>query len=134
MPIVKKIFGNFNLLRMFLGLIFLSAGIFRILNWQQATLEFSMLGINYAGLIVFTIAMEIIAGLLLIFNIETKKVLLALIIFLTTALLWVLMISGQNLINGIKELFFLDATPTDWFLHFTYLIVIIFLLLNLKRE
>lgn len=117
-----------------MGLIFLSAGLFRIFNWQQAILEFSMLGINYTWLIIFTIVLEIIAGLLLIFDIEIKKVLLVLIAFLAATLLWALMIYGRSLIDNANELFSLDATPTDWFLHFTYLIIMAYLFLNLKRK
>jgi uncharacterized membrane protein YphA (DoxX/SURF4 family) len=117
-----------NLLRLFLGLTFLTAGIYRIFNWQQTTAEFSNLHLNFAYLSVLTIILEIAGGLLLIFNIKTKKVLLIFVVFILLALASAFFANGKNIISGFGELFFFSPTPTDVFLHFTYLIILIYLL------
>lgn len=118
------------LLRLFLGLIFVSAGLYRIFNWQGAILELSKLNLNSVYLSVFIVAMEIIGGLLLIFNVKTKKVLIVFIIFLALTLVWALIISGKSLLGNAFELFTFNLTPTDFFLHFTYLIMLIYLFLS----
>jgi len=118
-----------NLLIIFLGLTFLSAGIFRIFNWNQAILELSGLNLSTAPyLIVLIIALEVIGGLLLIFNIKTKEVLLTFSIFILIAILIAFNANGNNIIANFKELFTFSPTPTDVFLHFTYLVILIYLL------
>jgi len=120
--------NNNFLLRLFLGLTFLSAGIYRIFNWNQAVSEFSKLGLGISWyLIILTIALEIIGGLFLIFNIKTKKVLLALIIFIVIALISAFLTNGKDIISRIGELFVFNPSPTDTFLHFAYLIILIYL-------
>lgn len=122
------------LLRLFLGLVFLSAGIYRIFNWHQAVLEFSGLNINSDYLIILTIILEVFGGLLLILNIKTKKVLLAFIIFIFFALAAAFLNSGRDIISKSGELFFFNPTPTDVFLHFTYLIILIYLFFGKKGD
>lgn len=118
-----------NLLRIFLGLTFLSAGIFRIFNWNKAIIEFSGLNLGTAYyLIVLIIALEVIGGLLLILNIKTKEILLAFSLFIAIAIIIAFMANGNNIIANFKELFTFTPTPTDVFLHFTYLIILISLL------
>jgi uncharacterized membrane protein YphA (DoxX/SURF4 family) len=123
---IKKLEAT-DLLRIFLGLIFISAGIWRIFNWQQAVLEFTRLNLNYSYLIVFAILLEIIGGLMLAFNIKTKKVLLAFVIFILLALINAFLISGKEILIKSGELFVFTPTPTDVFLHFTYLIILLYL-------
>jgi len=119
---------NSFLLRLFLGLTFLSAGVYRIFNWHQAVVEFSRFGLSSASyLIALTIILEIIGGLFLLFNIKTKKVLLVFIIFIIIALISALLVNGNNIISGLGELFTFNPTPTDTFLHFTYLILLVYL-------
>jgi len=125
---MKINFKSNDLLRIFLGLVFLSAGLYRIFNWPMTILELSKLNLNSVYLAIFIIALEITTGLFLIFNIKTKKVLISLIIFLTITLIWALIISGKNLINNASELFTFHLTPTDFFLHLTYLIILIYLI------
>jgi uncharacterized membrane protein YphA (DoxX/SURF4 family) len=127
MNIVKNNLKQTSFLRLFLGIIFFSAGIYRLFNWQQAVLEFSKLNLNSVYLMSLTITLEIIGGIFLIFNIKTKKVLLTFIVFILLALISSFLVSGQDLINNAKELFSFDSNPTDVFLHFTYLIVLIYL-------
>jgi uncharacterized membrane protein YphA (DoxX/SURF4 family) len=130
---IKK-FQADDLLRLFLGLVFVCAGVWRIFNWPQALLELSRLNLNFAWLAVFVIALEIISGVLLILNVKTKEVLLVLIIFIFLALICAFMSAGKNIILESGELFVFNPTPTDAFLHFTYLIILIYLLLNSKKK
>lgn len=119
--------NNF-LLRLFLGLTFLSAGIYRIFNWQQAVIEFSRFGLGSAYyLIVLMIILEIVGGLMLIFDVKTKEILLIFIIFIIISLISALLVNGNNILSGLGELFTFDLTPTDLFLHFTYLIILVYL-------
>ena len=126
---MKNNFEPTGLLRLFLGLVFVSAGLFRIFNWQSATLELSRLNLSSAYLSAFIIALEIIGGLLLIFNIKTKKVLLIFITFIVFALIGAFLSAGKDIILNAGELFVFTPTPTDVFLHFTYLVIIIYLFL-----
>lgn len=117
-----------NLLRIFLGLVFLSAGIYRIFNWQQAVLEISNLHVPFtAFLAILVITLEIAGGVLLILNFQTKKVALAFSIFIALALILAFLSNGQEIINNIGKLFTFQAEPTDFFLHFTYLIILLFI-------
>jgi uncharacterized membrane protein YphA (DoxX/SURF4 family) len=117
-----------TLLRLFLGLVFISAGVYRIFNWQSAALELSRLNLSSAYLSAFIIALEIIGGLFLIFNIQAKKVLLVFIIFIVFALISAFFAAGRDIISKFGELFIFSSTPTDVFLHFTYLIILVYLL------
>jgi len=128
MDIIKNKFWASALLRLFLGIIFLSAGLYRIFNWQQAVLEFSKLNLNSSYLIALMIILEIAGGLFLIFNIKTKKVLLVFIVFIVFALTGAFLSAGKDIILKSGELFIFSPTPTDVFLHFTYLIILIYLL------
>jgi len=116
-----------SLLRIFLGLVFVSAGLFRIFNWQMAVAELSRLNIYSPYLSIFIILLEIIGGLLLIFNIKTKNALAGFITFLVFTLIWALVVSGKSLLGNASELLTFHLTPTDFFLHFTYLIILIYL-------
>lgn len=127
---LKKI-KPIDLLRLFLGIVFLSAGIYRAFHWQQALLEFSILNLS-SYLIYLTVLLEIIGGLALIFNVKTKKVLFVFIAFLLIALINVFLTSGKNIISQSGELFFFNPNPTDVFLHFTYLVIILYLVTQKK--
>lgn len=126
--------NNF-LLRIFLGSVFLSAGVYRIFNWNQALKEFSRFPPYLVYfLIIFTVILEIIGGLCFIFNIKIKKISLFLIIFMVMALSEAIITSGKDMILKSGELFAFDLTPTDFFLHFTYLIILIFFWSQKKSE
>ncbi len=121
-------FKAITLLRIFLGLVFLSAGVYRLFHWQGAVLEFSQLKLDSTYLPGLAVIFEIIGGAFLLFNFQTKKVLLAFIIFLAAAIFWAFIVSGQSISSSAGELFFFRANPTDLFLHFTYLVLLSYLL------
>ncbi len=115
-------------LQIFLGVVFLSAGIYRLFHWQLATLEFSLLQLPYPWLTAGVIAFEIVGGLFLITNRWPKITLLAFTAFLGTALIYAYLLMGQNLVQYSAELFVFNLTPTDFVLHFTYLVMLGYLL------
>jgi len=131
---IKNKLMPISLLKLFLGLVFLSAGIYRIFNWQSAISEISNLNIIFPSIIsAIVVILEIIGGIFLIFNIQTKKTLLTFVTFLAITLFWTLIISWKSLINNAGILFTFRANPTDFFLHFTYLIILIYLLYNKEK-
>ena len=115
---------NFPLVfaRYFLALVFLSAGLFRIFFPELAAQELISLGLPQT-LSSLIIIFEISAGLLLIFNKQTKYVYFSLLLFLSTALFWGLLIAGPEIILSLEELFIFNLTPTDWLLHLIFLII-----------
>lgn len=118
--------GDF--LRVFLGLVFLSAGIYRIFNWQSAVLEISNLNLPFAIFIsVLVVTLEILGGVSFLFNFQTRITAIVFSIFIAFALIFAFLSSGQEMINNAEKLFTFQAEPTDFFLHFTYLIILIYL-------
>lgn len=134
------ILGNFkkiivkpsDILRILMSVIFISAGIFRIFNPGPAEAELIRLGLP-SFFIWFILAIEISGGALLLFGKSVRKVAVMFILFLLFALISALVINGREIISQIEELFVFDATPTDFFLHFVFLIILIFLFRVTKK-
>ena len=122
-----------KILRIFLGLVFLSAGIFRIFNLNMALVEMNNLHLS-TMLTWPIIGLEIIGGTLLIINKQIKKTLIVLLAFLSLALAWGLFVNGQDIIGQAKELFIYTLNSTDFFLHVTFLVIILSLLLFHKKQ
>lgn len=113
------------LLQWFMALVFLSAGIYRIFSFSDAVREFSQISQNFSiVLLIATITIEIAAGILLILRAYTKQVAWVLTVFLGMAITVTLARSWENILPKLSELFYLDSTPTDIFLHFTYIIIL----------
>ena len=126
---------NFPLVfaRYFLALVFLSAGIFRIISPKLALQE--LINLNLPPILSwFVVTIEISAGVLLILNKYIRQVYFGLIIFLSSALIWALIISGQEIISSLNELFVFNLTPTDFFLHLIFLGLAVFLLKAIKKD
>ena len=120
-----------DLLRIFLALVFLTAGLFRVFNYDLAIAEFSFLRMP-VFLCPLVIIFEIGAGIFLLFNKYVKQVYLALIVFLIFVLSLALVIRGEAMIASAGELFVFDLTATDWFLHFVFLLIAVMLLAKKK--
>jgi len=120
-----------DLLRIFLALVFLTAGLFRVFNYDLAIAEFSFLRMP-VFLCLLVIIFEIGAGIFLLFNKYVKQVYLALIVFLIFVLSLALVIRGEAMIASAGELFVFDLTATDWFLHFVFLLIAVILLAKKK--
>ncbi|MHB8903562.1 MAG: DoxX family protein [Patescibacteria group bacterium] len=129
----KIILTQSDLLRILMGLVFITAGLFRIFYGFEAVQELRLLNLP-SFLACPLIVLEIIGGLLLIFNKYLKIVLVVLIIFLIGALLNAIFLNGINLFYQAGELFVFNLTPTDFFLHFVFLIILISLLIGRKNS
>ena len=112
--------------------IFLTAGFFRVFNSGAAFQELELLNIP----VIFSwplIILEIAGGFLLIFNKYLKIVSIIFIIFLIGALVNAVYLDGLNLFFKAGELFVFNLTPTDFFLHFVFLIILISFLINKEK-
>lgn len=121
-----------DILRIFLALVFLSAGVFRIVNPAAVALELKNLQLPYF-LSYFLICFEIGSGLLLLFNKYLKTVSIFLSIFLLFALTRGVITNGYYIVRQVGELFVFRANPTDIFLHITFLIILISLVIREKK-
>lgn len=131
---IKKIIQEpLALLRYFLAVVFLSAGMVRIFLPIAAEQELLALQLpTYFS--IYLSLFEIIVGLMLIFNQGTKYVYICLTVFLIATLSWALIIQGPELIKAIEELFVFDLNPTDWFLHFVFLLLVLRLLTSQQQN
>lgn len=128
----KKIANNKDdILRIFLALVFLSAGIFRIFNAEMAALEYARLSLPIY-LSPLMIIFEIGAGLLLLINRYTKFVYYLLAVFMLGVFIWSFILDGRELLRNAGELFVFNLNPTDLFLHFVFLLIIFVLIIRNK--
>tara|TARA_B100001971_G_scaffold204481_1_gene220680 strand:+ start:237 stop:671 length:435 start_codon:yes stop_codon:yes gene_type:complete len=125
-----------SLLRIVLGLVFLSAGLQKAFFFQEAYENFLDLGINFiTPLLIITISLQIIAGILLIINKYVVPAAFAIGLLLLVGVTMSILKAGYSLVENINELFILTYTPTNIFLHITYLIgVITILLVGIKEN
>lgn len=129
---IKKISIE-DILRYFLAAVFLSAGIFRIFNPEMAEQE--MLSLSLPPVFsYFLIFLEIGSALLLLLNKWTKIVYWVLTVFLVSALEMALAINAKNIFAAASELFVFNLTPTDFFLHAIFLLIIILLIFKKGRK
>lgn len=117
------------LLRLLMALIFLSAAIFRIFNIEAARSE--LLELSLPQILVWPlITLELIGGLCLLLDYQSKKAAIILSLFLFFALTQALFVNYQVILKQLPELFVFKANALDWFLH----LVFIFILLSLFRK
>jgi len=122
---------NKLLYRIIFALIFLGAGIYRLLNPNESFHEMEMLGLpNYPAYLI--IGFEILCGIFLLLGKKLNLVYLSLASFLTIALLWGLISNFTMIIDTSTQLFIFNTTATDMMLHLMYLIVIIIILKKQK--
>lgn len=115
-------------LRLLLGGVFCSAGIFRLFMPQIALDEMARLGMSSLWVFPLT-AFEIATGLSLLFNRYVKYTAGALILFLSFAIIKGLILGGKGLWLAAGELFVFNVTPTDIFMHLVFLVILVFLFL-----
>ncbi len=120
-----------DILRIFLAFVFLTAGVFRIFNYNMAVSEFFVLGMPIF-LCPLMIIFEIGAGIGLLFNKFVKYIYSALIVFILFALVVALVVNGKEIISRAGELFVFNLTPTDWLLHFVFLLIAAILFIKKK--
>lgn len=120
-----------DILRIFLALVFLAAGVFRVFNPSVARLEF----INLQLPIIISwpvVIFELFVGIGLLLNKYVKYIYYLLIVFLVFILVWALMLNGQVIIRAAGELFVFNLNPTDVFLHFVFLLFVIVMIKSKK--
>lgn len=128
----KKIVNDKDdILRIFLALVFLSAGVFRIFNPEIVELEYTQLNLPIY-LSPLMIIFEIGSGLLLLINRYTKFVYYLLAVFMLVVFIWSIIIGGRELLRAAGELFVFNLNPTDLFLHFVFLLIIFVLIIRKK--
>lgn len=135
--IVEKIRKNPSLILLkFLGIVFLFAAVFRIFNFQAGVQEFTSIGFPSSLItisVIVAILLELLAGLSLLFHIQTRKVLILIGSFLSLSLVMVFANNASIILGNISELFVFDPTPTDILLHLLYILIIIVLILKEKK-
>lgn len=121
-----------DLLRILIGLVFFSAGIFRLINPSLVSLEFFELGISnffYWPLVLF----ESVGGFLILIKASYfKQIIKTFIFFIIFALILAFYLNYNYLLKNISELFVFNLNPTDVFLHFVFLLILVSFVL--KKE
>lgn len=121
------------ILRMFLGLAFLSAAVFRVFSPELASLELLSLNLPQA-LFWPLVLLELVAGLSLLFNYRVKLSAFVLSLFLVFALSRPLLVDKFFVWEKMRVLFTFQADMTDWFLHLVFLIILVSLFLKNKNN
>ncbi|MFW5684491.1 MAG: DoxX family protein [Spirochaetota bacterium] len=121
-----------DVLRYGLALVFLSAAVFRIVNPAEAYEEMQSFNLPdwFAW---FIVALEVFAGVSLVLKRLSVIALILLALFMVFTLTLSLIMS-PDLIAQVGEVFTYDHTPTDFALHLTYLIVIVYLILAIRKR
>ncbi len=127
----KKInFNYLNLLRYLMAAVFITAGFFRLFNYQAGLSEMQHLSLPSWFTWIIS-ALEIGGGLMLVQKYAiARKAIFAFILFLTFALIWAIILTNGQLITKSAELFVFNLTSTDLFLHFVFLLILVSLLKN----
>lgn len=117
-------------LTLLMSLIFISAGVFRILNPEAAKTELLNLGIPV--FLTWVLAFfEIVGGTAMLCGGKIARMaFLTFIVFLLFALAVALTVNGAGIIAQAGELFVFNTTATDFFLHFVFIIIMFSLLLD----
>ena len=120
------------ILRVLMGVIFLAAALFKLLNPVAASQELSGLNLPQIFFWPFFI-IEIVGGLCLLINFRVKLVSVFLGLFLLGALLLGLIVNGNEILRQAAGLFVFRAEATDWFLHFVFLVVIFYVFIVSRK-
>ncbi|MEW5897100.1 MAG: DoxX family protein [Nanoarchaeota archaeon] len=127
----------FLALRILMGVIFLSAGMYRLFNYAAGIKELTALNFpafSIAPLTALLIIFEIACGLMLLFNRYVKIVLSALVLFLAVAIGTALASNGAAIILQAGELFVFNANATDVMLHIVFLVILVVLLMQYWKD
>jgi hypothetical protein len=123
--------GNIFLIK-YLGILFLSVGLIRtqIKNEREKELKNFGLPNNFDY---FIILFEISMGLILLLNTNYEQCfLIILLIILIIGCVLIIINNFNTIVNNALEVFTFQPTPMSVALHFTYIIIIISILLNYK--
>ena len=115
-----------------LAFVFLSAAVYRILNIQEGYVEMSTFGLPQ-WFAYFIIALEIFAGTSLAIK-RMRVISLTLLALFMIITLFLSAIMQPELFTQIAEVFTYDHDPTDFVLHLTYLVIIVFMLASVLKK
>ena len=104
--------NNLSIFRIIIALIFLSAGVMRLFNIDLAKQEVIALGLPVFSYIIIVLV-EIIGGILLLFNKYIRIVLSVFVAEILGALLLSMLTKGSMLLSSLKNLFIFNVTATD---------------------
>jgi hypothetical protein len=128
-----KLFNGNNFLIKYLGIIFIIAGIIRIFLLKDRKNELHNMNLPN-GTDCIIIMFEIICGFILFFNLADISItLLILLLFLTIGSLLIIYNNFDNLLKEINTVWTFQPSMMSLTFHFTYIIMIIGIYLNLKR-
>lgn len=123
--------GN-DLLIKFLGLVVILAGISRCFLYGDRKQELNNINLPN-GFDYIIIIFELIIGFSLFFDFTNKlTTLIILLIFLSIGTILIIINNFDNLIKEMNSIFTFQPTPTSVTLHFTYIIMIIGICINLS--
>lgn len=128
-----KIKSPLRLLQIFLGIVFIAAGLYRIFNFSLAEQELLVLSLP-VFLVIPLVLFEVIGGVLLVLDRYTKQLIYAFTSFLILAVIIAFITNFSTIITGFKDLFFFNPTATDVFLHLTYIFMLVVLLVSIKKN
>jgi uncharacterized membrane protein YphA (DoxX/SURF4 family) len=128
MKVLKSLMDvNFyNLLRFFLGTVFILAASYRIFCYKCAVVEKESLGIPIYFLFII-VPLEIVIGVCLLLDKKIKSISILAILFLLVSVIVVLLVNFTVMINSLGGIFIFDPNYTDILLHITYIFFFLFL-------
>jgi len=130
---MKPMKNKLNILIIFMGVVFLSAALYRIFNYEIAVTEFTNLKLPLF-LIPMTILLEIVIGILFIVRKYIKYAVLVASFFLVSAIFIGIISNFTNIAERVHELFVFNAEPTDIVLHILYVGILIAIYLFYPSE
>lgn len=120
-------------LRVFLGIVFVCAATYRMFHHDVAAQEMMTLALPKI-LIVPLILLEMGIGAALIAGWRTRQAAILTAFFLIFAVTAGVIATGPSIITAAGELFIFNPTPTDIFLHGTYLVIALTIALQYRRR
>ena len=120
-------------IQMFLGIIFLSAGLFRIFNYPAAQLEVNGLRLPVVAS-VLVITLELVISICFLANRFVKYASLVAALFLAVPISISFFLYPDILYSQLSELFVFNATATDVFLHLMFLILVVLIFVTERKK
>jgi hypothetical protein len=122
--------GTFFLIK-YLGIVFLSASLVRASLCKNRQQELISMNLPY-NFDILIILFEFMVGMILTFDLfDKKKTLITLLVFLIIGTILMIMNNYNKIINETFEVFFYNPSMESVTFHFTYLIMIIGITLNI---
>jgi uncharacterized membrane protein YphA (DoxX/SURF4 family) len=124
------------ILRILVSLIFITAASYRIVFFSSGVKELMPLGYNLYIIYVMVciiIILEMICGICILIKEYFKIAVLSLVMLMVYAIASTIIVCPVCIISNIAELFVFNPTPTDVWLHFLYLTILITFLIHYKN-